>query len=368
MPRRAGLPSLHGVALGKRWALLLVLSASFGLVLEAVRLSAALLLGPMLAGVLLAAAEGAVRVPPRAFVASQAVIGCLVARGLTVPVLAAMPGDWPSLLAAVPAVVVASALLGWLLARGRVLPGAAAVWGSFPGAASVMVLMADAHGADGRLVAFMQYLRVVVVAVAASGVAWLAAAPTPSAAAVSWLDAAFPAVDWGALVATSALALGGAAVAERLRVPAGPLLVPMVLAAALQDAGILRIELPPSLLAACYALLGWSVGLRFTRPVLLHAARALPQVIGSVLALVLACGGIAAALVPLAGIDPLTAYLATSPGGVDSVAVIAASTPAVDVSFVMAVQTARLLAVLMVGPRVARFVAGRIGENASPRR
>ena len=61
-----------------------------------------------------------------------------------------------------------------------------------------------------------------------------------------------------------------------------------------------------------------------------------------------------------AGIDPLTAYLATSPGGADSVAIIAASSH-VDVPFVMALQTGRFLVVLLIGPRLARFVARRVG-------
>jgi uncharacterized membrane protein AbrB (regulator of aidB expression) len=46
------------------------------------------------------------------------------------------------------------------------------------------------------------------------------------------------------------------------------------------------------------------------------------------------------------GIDPLTAYLATSPGSMDSVAIIAAA--AQHVAFVMALQSA--LVVLLVGP------------------
>ena len=88
-----------------------------------------------------------------------------------------------------------------------------------------------------------------------------------------------------------------------------------------------------------------------------HAARALPRVLAAILALIAACGVLAAVFV-LAGIDPLTAYLATSPGGADSVAIIAASVP-VDLPFVMAMQTARFLVVLFVGPRIARFIAER---------
>ncbi|RVI72001.1 AbrB family transcriptional regulator, partial [Sinorhizobium meliloti] len=62
--------------------------------------------------------------------------------------------------------------------------------------------------------------------------------------------------------------------------------------------------------------------------------------------------------IKVAGIDPLTAYLATSPGGLDSIAVIAASSN-VDLPFVMALQTARLLIITLIGPALARFVADR---------
>jgi membrane AbrB-like protein len=75
--------------------------------------------------------------------------------------------------------------------------------------------------------------------------------------------------------------------------------------------------------------------------------------------MILFCGALAAMLVHLLGIDPLTAYLATSPGGVDSVAIIAASTK-VDTSFVMSLQTSRFLVILLVGPAISRFVAGLV--------
>ena len=116
--------------------------------------------------------------------------------------------------------------------------------------------------------------------------------------------------------------------------------------------------LPPALLAVSYAIIGWSIGLRFTRPILAHAARALPRVLASILALIAICVGFAALLTRFAGIDPLTAYLATSPGGADSVAIIAASSP-VDVPFVMAMQIARFFTVLLIGPHFSRFIAKR---------
>jgi uncharacterized membrane protein AbrB (regulator of aidB expression) len=45
-----------------------------------------------------------------------------------------------------------------------------------------------------------------------------------------------------------------------------------------------------------------------------------------------------------------------SPGGADSIAIIASSTK-VDLPFVMAMQAARMVIVLLSGPTLARFIA-----------
>jgi len=155
--------------------------------------------------------------------------------------------------------------------------------------------------------------------------------------------------------------IGFGTLAARLcRIPAAPLLLPLGAGIALQDAGGLTIELPPWLLAASYTVVGWSTGLGFNRSILAHAARALPGVVLSILVLIAVCGGLAALLVVLAGIDPLTAYLATSPGGADSAAIIAVASN-VDVAFVMAMQTTRLVLVLLIGPSLAKFIARLTG-------
>ena len=121
----------------------------------------------------------------------------------------------------------------------------------------------------------------------------------------------------------------------------------------------MTIELPHWLLAIAYALVGWQIGLRFTWPLFVHAAKALPRIIACTLALIALCGGLAALLVVTAGIDPLTAYLATSPGGADTVAIIAASSN-VDAPFVMTMQIVRSVAILILGPAMARLIAGQV--------
>jgi membrane AbrB-like protein len=208
-----------------------------------------------------------------------------------------------------------------------------------------------------RLVAVMQYLRVVIVTILATVVShfWMGGAHPDHGVFSNWLAS----VSWDNLAFTLLLASAGSLFANFFKIPGGPLLIPLTIGSILQARGLLTITLPPWVLAPAYITLGWSIGLRFTRQSLHQATKALPAILIAITSLILACGGIALALTRLTGIDPLTAYLATSPGGLDSVAIIAA-TSGVNISFVMAFQTARLLMVIITGPVLAKFMSRRL--------
>lgn len=355
-----------------QWGLMVILSIALILGLQAVKLPAALLLGPMVAAICMGIGGATIRVPRIPYRGAQAVIGCLIASAITSTILSSLVADWPLFGGVVLATLAASSVLGWMMSRWRVLPGTTGVWGSSPGAATAMVVMAEAFGADARLVAFMQYVRVVCVAVVASLIARFLM-PMPPEIEPGQIDAGtatetgiiwFPQIQPAAFAATLVLVLIGAYIGHRSRLPAGPMLVPMAIGAVLHLTGLIDIQLPEWLLAPAYALLGWHIGLGFTKPVLLHAMRGLPQILLSVAILMGFCGALAFLLTRLLGIDPLSAYLATSPGGMDSIAIIAASTK-VDLSFVMALQTMRFLLVLLLGPMIARFVARVVTRRQS---
>lgn len=337
-----------------QWAALLAGSIVLIVPLELLGFPAALLLGPMIAAIALASADLRVRVPRPVFLVAQAVIGCMMARALPPSIFAELVKDWPIYVLGILSVVAVAAGLGILLARLKVLPGTTAIWGSAPGAASAMVFMSEAFGADPRLVAFMTYLRVALVASLASVVAWVFVPGGMPVPVSNW----FPPVAPIPFAGTLALIVVSLIIARLTRLPAGSVILPMVLGVLLQKFAGLEIELPPVMLALSFTLVGWSIGLRFTRDILLHAWRALPVVAGSIAALIVSCGLFAFLLVWLAGVDPLTAYLATSPGGADSVAIIAAGID-VDVPFVMAMQGGRMLVVLTTGPWLARYIATR---------
>jgi membrane AbrB-like protein len=218
--------------------------------------------------------------------------------------------------------------------------------------------MADELGADDRLVAVMQYLRVLVVVVLTPILVALAV-PHPHAQGPGRSAAATPVLgslrDW-ALVA-AALALG-ALVAVVTRIPAGSLLAPMIVAAVLAVT-IGDFQVPALAREPAFAAIGLQVGLRFTPELIRQAGRLLVPCLLCIAGLLVACFGLALLLHLTTHASLLDAYLATTPGGLYAVLAAAFGTGA-DTTFVIAVQTLRLFVMVLVAPlAVRRLVLGR---------
>jgi membrane AbrB-like protein len=298
----------------------------------------------MVGGIVLGVNGVRLVVPRLPYLGAQAVVGAMVSAAITPDIVSIFLHD----------AVLFSVVLGVTVL----------VYGISPGAAGPMMLLGEAEGADVHLVAFMQYSRVLLVVLAAAFVArfWADAADLHPHGAL-WLTP----MHWRNLVTVLLLAALAQQAARLLRLPAWAVLGPMLLLSAVHAAGWLTIELPRWLLAAAYAVLGWYIGLGFRRDALLQVGRALAPVLGATLALMALCALLAWALARFAHVDPLTAYLATSPGGLDSVAIIAASTPRVDLSFVLALQSVRLLFVIGLAPLIARLVVRYSPHLQEPR-
>jgi membrane AbrB-like protein len=296
-------------------------------------------------------------VPRWGRVASLAVVGGMLAATFRPSVLPLVAGHW------LPVSLVVCSTLFLSLGAGLLLSGLVridrktAALGSLPGAASGMLAMSDPLGADARLVALMQYTRVVVVVVTATLVGRLvtgAAPPTQD------LQAASEGVDLlvqgtvPTYAATVLVAVLGAWAGTRLRLPAGALLGPLILGVALAELGMVHLAWPPGVPQAAYLVLGLWVGLLFDGASVKRAGRLFPFVLASAVGLVLACAALGWAFAALTNIDGMTAYLATTPGGIESVAIVALGTGA-DAPLVLAVQMLRLLAVVFAGSLLGRW-------------
>lgn len=338
-----------------QWTLLVVVTAVLVVGLKALHAPAALLLGPLAVGIAFGVSGATIRPPPLLRVAGSTLIGCLVAVALGSAMGPALLGRLPAFLYIGLSTLGLSLGLGWLLARAGWFEGSTAVWGLSPGGSASMIALAQETGADARIVALMQYFRVLLVASSAIALAHLAA-PLPSGHPhnVGWL----PPLDFLGLLGALVLCVAGGILAKVLKFPAGVFLIPGLTGAALLATGWFHLQVPPVLAALAYAVVGWTIGLSFTRPTLLHSARALPRIVGSALALIAVCAASGLLVSWACDVDLLTGYLATSPGGVDSILIIAASTP-VDLPFILSAQVVRIILVLLLGPYAVGFLARR---------
>lgn len=342
--------SLYTQPRAVQWLLLVLLAGSAGQLFKYWNIPAALFLGPMLVAIGFGVSGVSVRIHKQAFRIGQGFVGMLVAHAMTLAVLSTVTQSWHIMLFGTVLTVILSAVVGFVMVRYSGIDGSTAAWGTAPGAASAMVAMAEESGADPRVVATMQYVRVVCVVMIGALVSHVFGADSSSPVAQVGAALAQP-TDWlPVLLSVLAIVVG---VAISNKVPAGALLVPLLIGGALQLTGLLQISLPHSLLAFAYGMIGCYIGLRFDRRVVLYVWKRLPAMILSAVLLIALCSLSAWLIAEMMGKDFLSVYLATSPGGLDSMAIIAMDTHS-DVGFVLAMQTLRLFAVIISGGFLAR--------------
>jgi len=335
------------------WLIILLV----GWVGDRVGMPVAWLVGPMIASVVLSL-SGLPPVPTTAplFPMVQAIIGATLSATFTVDSFAPIAEHWLPISISVVLVLVVSIVAGIVLHKLAEIDLATASLGTIPGGASGMVAMTDELGGDARLVAFLQYARVVIVIIS---IAILAKAIDPDAPelhqAMVSADGDSKLVSYGLAVAVAGI---GGWLGMRLGLPAGALVGAMLLGLIPGLVGIGPLAWPEVVLAGAYLILGSNVGARFDRSVIKRLWRLLPYGIGFITALVTICAGIGWMLHVTTDLDLLTSLLATSPGGIDAATIAALDTGA-NVAMVASIQMARLLLMIIAGPFIIRKLVAR---------
>src|SRR5918998_884754 len=345
------------------WVLLGITSVLTGLLAQGMGVPAGWLVGPMLVAVASALAwPESPRMPRWGRVASMSVVGGVLATAFRPSVFPLIAANWLPVLLVVGSTLLLSLAVGFLLAWVAHLDHKTAALGTLPGAASGMLAMSGSLGADPRLVAVMQYTRVIVVVFSAALVAGFGSvpgtAPHPVFAQGLQSTASQETVlvhdPWLVYALTALVAMLGACAGTRLRLPAGALMGPLVFGVALEVMGVMRLAWPPGVPQTAFLVLGLWAGLLFDRASVKSVGRLFPFVLASAAGLTVACAGLGWALTAITPIDGLTASLATTPGGIDSVAIIALESGA-DAPLVLAVQMLRLFAVILAGSLLGRW-------------
>jgi uncharacterized protein len=153
-----------------------------------------------------------------------------------------------------------------------------------------------------------------------------------------------------------ALAVGAAFVLDWVNFPAGALIGAMVAIAGLKLSGVDVVEIPESLRFAALMVIGWDLGTKFNRELLSTVtSNLLPLVL--VVAAFLVMGWVLAwVLWKLNLMDPVTAILATSPGGLVQMGALTSEMDA-NAPLVVGFHLLRIVTVLLSVPLIGRLAA-----------
>ncbi len=339
------------------WAIVALATVGGGWVAGRAGIPSGYLFMAILAGLGFAlAAPGRLRLPRGGFQVGQAVTGVALGTFLQASTFTGLGARWIAVALVSVATLAVTIAAGLVLARIADIDRPTASLGMVAGGASGIVAMADELGGDDRLVAFMQYLRVLVVTLL-----------TPLLVPILFgVHSRGGGEGGGPLFGGAegwALTLGAAAagvlLGSRLRMPAPALLGPLILTSVLTLTGVADgIAVPPIAREVAFALIGLQIGLGFEPETLRQIARLALPVMASIAALLVACFVLGWLLKLTAGVSMLDGYLATTPGGLYAVLPIAYGSGA-NTTFVLAVQGLRLFAMILAAPAVVRWLVRR---------
>ncbi|KXI19305.1 putative membrane protein AbrB [Corynebacterium sp. CMW7794] len=220
-----------------------------------------------------------------------------------------------------------------------------------PGGSSTMPAIAKETGAHFQLVSLTQYLRLLIVS---SSLPILGSfldhgENAPHASANS--DISSP----GVLALLVVFAVAGPHLGKLLRLPAPHLFAPMLLtvglAALLPDA---TIALPWEMKVASHILIGFMCGGGITPATLKLFAKQIPMVLAAVAATIGACALTAWGIMEWLGIPYFDAYLATSPGGLETV--ISLATEAEHSPTIITLQLIRVTIIMLIAGCLAPII------------
>ena len=351
-PRRAGWRSALGRLDLRGLLIATAISVLGGAIFNWLALPLPWMLGPALATMIAALSGIPVAIPHRLRNLMFIVLGVLLGSSFTADVLESA-GRWLISLTGVLVYVAAvGGLVFVLLRRFAGYDAITAYFSGMPGGLTEMTLMGGAMGGDTRAIALTHALRIVVIVFSVAFGFQLLAGYVPAQRAAQYVT--FGEVPPADFLLLAACGVVGALLARWLRMPAGALLGPMILSAAVHLAGLTDTAPPSVLVAAAQVIVGGAIGCRFLGTSIRQILRASAAALGGSIVMLAGTAGFAAALAPLVGLPFAALMLAFAPGGLAEMAVIALAL-GIDTAFVSTHNVARVLIILILAPVAFRL-------------
>lgn len=310
------------------------------------------MLGAMTAVTASALAGQRVALPRHLRTICVTVLGVMLGASFTPAVVARM-GEWIFTIAALSAWGLLAGAAGWFYFRRIVgFDPVTSYFAAAPGGLNEMTLAGARFGADERRIALIHATRVFVTVLCIPIWFRLHDGVGSSPAAAGFVSLGAIAIDDYLILAGCALC--GALAASRLRIPAGAVIGPMLLSAAVHLLGVTESSPPTLVVWAAQVVIGTALGCQFVGfplaligRTILHGAVAGAMMVG----LAVAAG---AAVGLLAGIPIATVVLGFAPGGLAEMSLVAIALGA-DAAFVATHHLVRIVLVVVCAAPLFRL-------------
>ena len=276
------------------------------------------MLGPMIAVASLNLMGVTMHSPPYARQAGQVILGSAVSLYFTPPVVAALAGNLPAVLAATVAVFIVGIFGALTLSKASGVDWKSTFFASIPGGAMAMAVLADRYGAQMSPVAVAHSLRVSLVVIIVPLVLTYSGIPLEAAAYKPNLPLV-PAILVIWLVVSGLLG----ELSERWHFHNGCLLVPIFFGAALTMGGVELSAVPHVLTDVAQLMFGLVLGARYERAFFVRHKLFIPFALLNSFFILVASAIAGAALAWAFDLPVGTMILATSPGGLAEMTITA---------------------------------------------
>ena len=329
--------------------LTLALGVAGGLGANAAGLPAGLMSGAMAAVAVAAIAGVPVWIPDTLRQVAFVAIGIVLGASVTPETLALLP-RWPASLAGLAVcVAVLMVVLPAYLVRVHGLDVTTARMATFPGAFSYVLGLSIEYGADTRRVAIIQTLRlallIVVIPVAVHVTTPQGESPGPDLEIIAW----------GSYAALFMVCAAASFAGQRIGVPSAAFVVPVFVSVAAYGVGLVEGRSPDIVAWPALIVLGTLIGARFAGTAFSFLKASVKMGAANLMIAVLISLGFAAAISWLLDLPLVQVWLAFSPGGMDTMTVLAFSL-GVDPAFVAGHQFLRFIALNLMVPFLFRRV------------
>ena len=340
----------------------LVVGIPAGFLFDYLRTPIPWMIGPMVGVATLNLLGVKMHSPPYARQMGQVILGSAVSLYFTPPVVTALAGNLPAIIAATISVFIVGIFGALTLSKASGVDAKSTFFASIPGGAMAMAVLADRYGAQIAPVAVAHSLRVSVVviliplALTYGGLPLETSAYRPTVPLNLSILAIWLAISW---------LLGE--ISEKFSFHNGCLLVPIFFGAALTMGGVQLSAVPHGLTDFAQLMFGLVLGARYERAFFARYRLFIPFALLNSFFILIASVAAGAALAWVFGLPVATMIIATSPGGLAEMTITAQALQ-ISVPHVVAFHLFRVVVVNMGTQYIYVWTAWMLGRGAEPAR